>query len=88
MLRAGDKAVNKLVTSFAQLLNLCTVCTGGAKYLTSQVFFVRSLCTRISLLSTAYTHGKSSILNLLELVFYPLSTRPINTNKLNKGIVI
>lgn len=74
------KFVHKAVETLGKAGGFCTLSTGRAKYLTSQVFFVHKF-------STAYTCGcrvlaqpKMGNLKVLGAVFCPLSTTPMNTN--------
>ena len=83
MLKACEQAVDKAGTSLVKLAGLYPLYTAGAKYLTSQVFFVRSLCTQLEQLMSAYRQPKAGIYNLLGLKLYPLSTGPMNNTNLN-----
>ncbi len=75
------KPVEKLVKSLSRTLSLYTKYTGLVKYLTSQVFIVRSFCTTSTQQASGFKQCNSEGLNLLNSILYPLYTAPnINTN--------
>jgi len=83
MRKACEQTVDKLGINLWATAGLCPESTASPKYLTSQVFFIRGLCTKIEQLMSAYKQLRSSIFNLLALKLYPLSTAPINNTNLN-----
>ncbi len=83
MLKACEQAVDKLGISPGKIAGLYALYTALLRYLTNQVFFVRSLCTKLEQLMSAYRHPKLGIYNLLGFKLYPLSTVPINNTNLN-----
>jgi hypothetical protein len=81
MHKACVKAVDRLCKSLGKVSGLTTQWFVFTKYLTSQVFFVRSLSTPAEHPSGGYGQAISSIFNPLGQYLYPLSTAPItNTN--------
>ena len=82
MLKAVGKSEHKLGKGLAELADLCAPSTVWVKYLTSQVFFVRSLCTRIAQFLASYEQLFGSNLSLLSANFYTLSTALTNNTTL------
>ncbi len=88
MLKRCVKAVNWFVISPGKVRIFSTVSTNSQKYLTSQVFFVRKLCTAFTHCIGIFKQPGFSILNLLKLSFPTLCTTSNNEAKLNKGFII
>lgn len=84
MLKACEQAVEKLCIKLCKAAGLYTQSTVRAKYLTSQVFFMRSLYTVFEQSLCAYEQpslDKSDLLCRFLSTFYTL---PMNTTNLIK----
>lgn len=88
MLKSCGLVVDWVGISFAKAGRLCALTTTRRKYLTSQVFFVRSLSTAFTQPGGFKSHPQTCLFNLLIPNLYTLATSPNNTNELNKGITI
>jgi hypothetical protein len=81
MLKGCAKAVDGSWKSLCKAGSLYPQSTALAKYLTSQVFFVRSFCTANEQVLGFFAQAKSAIFNLLSIGLSPLCTTPtITTN--------
>jgi len=84
MPRGCGQAVEKLCKSLCKSVGLFTSSTAAIKYLTSQVFFVRSLYTWFEQVVWAYGQVVLSIFKVISGDLSPLCTLPMNTTKLIK----
>jgi hypothetical protein len=84
MLKACEQTGDKSSTSLVQHSELCTKAAGYTKYLTAQVFFVRSLCTGLEQLKGAYEQLFLGVFNPLGRFLCPLYTGPITNTILIK----
>lgn len=88
MLNTGcGTTVDKLVKRSVKLLKLATSSTISFSYLTSQAIFMRQPATVFTPLTTIIPQPNFALSSLLSSSFCSLSTYPIDTNKLNKGLM-
>jgi hypothetical protein len=81
MLKACEQAVYKLGISLGKAFGLCPLSTHLHQYLTSQVFFVRRLCTVRKQSQASYRQPFLGYFNLLSRTLSPFYTGPMtNTN--------
>jgi len=85
MLKPCVQAVERASKTGAQVLGLCSLTTARVKYLTSQVFFVRSLITAFRQAWALKAQPDLLNSNLFLVYLYTLTTGTNTTNKLNKG---
>ena len=88
MLKLCGQAVERAGTTSRQAQILCPQSTGWVKYLTSQVFFVRSLSTAFRYCTSLKTQAIYANFNLLFSNLCTLTTGPNTTNKLIRGITL
>lgn len=84
MFKTCVHVVFKVWKSWLKFSGLYPLYTGRLNYLTSQVFFVRSLCTALKQPVSVYEQSFWSFFNLLTASLCPLSTPPMNTTNLIK----
>lgn len=84
MPRLCVQAVEKLCKNLCKAGNLCTSSTQPAKYLTGQVFIMRSLYTWFEQMLCAYEQQFLAIYNLLGQALSPFYTPTMNTINLIK----
>ena len=77
MLKACGQLVETLSTRCAQSIELSEQSTAGPKYLTSQVFFMRSLFAGPAKFNITYAQTKSTIFN--QLIYCLSSVSPALT---------
>lgn len=72
---------DKLVIACGQNQGLYALTTAWAKYLTSQVFFVRRFLTSKTLFTSCFNQAKTANFHLLNNNLYPLSPALMVTTK-------
>ena len=71
-------SVEKYWKNLEKLGGLYTLSTDCSKYLTSQVFYMRSFYTQLTRLNSVFTQLKPVDLYLSDVFLTPSSTAPIN----------
>ena len=84
MLKSMDKLVDKLGTSFVQVLGLCAQSTAKRFGFAGRHYLYVADRTAYEHQGTKFAQPKAAIFNLLSSNFYPLSTPPIANTKLIK----
>jgi len=76
------ETVDLVANSLGLIRKLYSEMATGQKYLTSQVFFISISPTAFNRLSVLAPQPVVTLFKLLASILYPLTTGPINTNKL------